>query len=99
MILANVIYSFIVMATVVTIINYDHTVITIENYDPKTFIEQATGSTKMYFLLSPGTSGNAWTREYQRGKYHCTVDLLFDWFGIICMTTDIFLAKQTNPNQ
>jgi hypothetical protein len=35
-------------------------------------------------------------------KYHCTVDLLFDWFGISCMTTDNFLflfAKQTNPNQ
>ena len=25
------------------------------------------------------------------GKYHCTVDLLFDWFGISCMTTEIFL--------
>jgi hypothetical protein len=24
------------------------------------------------------------------GKYHCTVDLLFDWFGIFCMTTDNF---------
>jgi hypothetical protein len=24
------------------------------------------------------------------GKYHCTVDLLFDWFGISCMTTDNF---------
>ncbi len=24
------------------------------------------------------------------GKYHCTIDLLFDWFGIICMTTDNF---------
>ncbi len=22
------------------------------------------------------------------GKYHCTVDLLFDWFGISCMTSD-----------
>jgi hypothetical protein len=22
------------------------------------------------------------------GKYHCTFDLLFDWFGISCMTTD-----------
>jgi hypothetical protein len=21
-------------------------------------------------------------REYKGGKYHCTVDLLFDWFGI-----------------
>jgi hypothetical protein len=24
------------------------------------------------------------SREYQRGKYHCTVDLLFDWFGLVC---------------
>jgi hypothetical protein len=22
-----------------------------------------------------------------KGKYNCTVDLLFDWFGISCMTT------------
>ncbi len=22
------------------------------------------------------------------GKYHCTIDLLFDWIGIGCMTTD-----------
>jgi hypothetical protein len=28
------------------------------------------------------------TREYYRGKYHCTIDLLLDWFGISCMTTD-----------
>ncbi len=27
-------------------------------------------------------------REYYRGKYHCTVDLLFDWFRI--MTTENF---------
>jgi len=26
----------------------------------------------------------------ERGKYHCAVDLLFDWFGISCMTTDYF---------
>ncbi len=25
------------------------------------------------------------SREYQRGKYHCTVDLLFDWFGLVCL--------------
>jgi hypothetical protein len=25
-----------------------------------------------------------------KGKYHCTVDLLFDWFGISCMTTENF---------
>jgi hypothetical protein len=24
------------------------------------------------------------------GKYHCTVNLLFDWFGISCRTTDNF---------
>ncbi len=22
-------------------------------------------------------------REYYGGKYHCTVDLLFDWFGLV----------------
>ncbi len=38
-----VIYSFIVLATVITIVNYDHTVIMIINYDRKTFIVQATG--------------------------------------------------------
>ncbi len=39
------------------------------------------------------------SKEYYRGKYHCTIDLLFDWFGISCMTTDNFLfwfANQTN---
>jgi hypothetical protein len=24
------------------------------------------------------------------GKYHCTIDLLFDWFGISCMAADNF---------
>ncbi len=31
------------MATVITIVNYDHTVVMIINYNPKTFIVQATG--------------------------------------------------------
>jgi len=22
--------------------------------------------------------------EYLLGKYHCTIDLLFDWFGLAC---------------
>ncbi len=22
--------------------------------------------------------------NYERGKYHCTIDLLFDWFGLDC---------------
>ncbi len=34
------------------------------------------------------------TREYKRVKYHCTVDLLFDWFGISCMTTDNNQSKR-----
>ncbi len=23
-------------------------------------------------------------REYWKGKYYCTIDLLFDWFGLVC---------------
>jgi hypothetical protein len=38
-----VIYSFIVLATVIMIVNYNSAVITIVNYYPKTFIVQATG--------------------------------------------------------
>jgi len=38
--------------------------------------------------------------EYQRGKYHCTVDLLFDWLGISCMMTDNFcFYLQNRPIQ
>ncbi len=38
-----IIYSFIVLASVIMIVNYNHIVITIVNYDRKTFIVQATG--------------------------------------------------------
>ncbi len=31
-----------------------------------------------------------WNQGILKGKYHCTIDLLFDWLGISCMTTDIF---------
>jgi hypothetical protein len=31
-----------------------------------------------------------------KGKYHCDVDLLFDWFGISCMTTDNFFFCKTS---
>jgi hypothetical protein len=34
-----------------------------------------------------------------KGKYYSTVDFLFDWFGISCMTTEIFVVVLTNPNQ
>ncbi len=30
------------------------------------------------------------SREYYRGEYHCNIDLLFNWFGISCMTTENF---------
>jgi len=35
-------------------------------------------------------------RNTNGGKYHCTVDLLFDWFGISCMTTDNFCCYLIN---
>jgi hypothetical protein len=51
--------------------------------------------------VDAGTPVCIHSKEYLRGKYHCTVDLLFDWLGISCMTTDNFLlfVKQTNPYQ
>ncbi len=33
---------------------------------------------------------NRQAREYERGKYQCTIDLLFGMFGISCMTTNNF---------
>ncbi len=37
-----------------------------------------------------------WAREYWRGKHHCTIDLLCDWFGISCITTDSFCFYMLN---
>jgi hypothetical protein len=37
-----IIYNYIILATVIMILNYDRTVITIINYNPKSFIVQAT---------------------------------------------------------
>ncbi len=36
------------------------------------------------------------TGNTKGGKYHCTVDLLFDWFEISCMTTDNFCFNLQN---
>ncbi len=41
-----VIFSFIVLATVISIVNYDLTIITIVNYDRKTFKVPDTGATQ-----------------------------------------------------
>ncbi len=39
-------------------------------------------------FLSHGASTGGWTRTLDQGilkeKYHCTVDLLFDWFELVC---------------
>ncbi len=38
-------------------------------------------------MLRMQCSGNAWMispGNTKRGKYHCTIDLLFDWFGLVC---------------
>ncbi len=57
-------------------------------FEGKAWSLQASGITKQNRLGSKGLQGQ--TREYLRGKYHCTIDLLFDWFRISCMTTDKF---------
>ncbi len=31
-----------------------------------------------------------------KGEYHCIIDLLYDWFGISCMTTDNFCLYLQN---
>jgi hypothetical protein len=45
-------------------------------------------------LLPPSLSSKFYTRvkilgkdkpgNTKGGKYHCTIDLLFDWFGLVC---------------
>jgi hypothetical protein len=45
----------------------------------------------LVFLVAIFRAGNT-----EGGKYHCTVDLLFEWFGISCMTTDNFCSNLQN---
>jgi hypothetical protein len=35
----------------------------------------------------------------KRGKYHCTVDLLFDWFGLTCFAKKLSVVIKLIPNQ
>jgi hypothetical protein len=53
---------------------------------------------ELFFNLSNGKQklGKGIIRDYLRGKYHCTMDLLFDWFGISWMTTDNFCFYLSN---
>jgi len=39
----------------------------------------------MFTLVAYDCTGNT-----KGEKHHCTIDLLFDWFGISCIKTDIF---------
>ncbi len=40
---------------------------------------------KVFYSAWRGEGAMTLSREYWRGKYHCTVDLLFDWwFGLVC---------------
>jgi hypothetical protein len=39
---------------------------------------------------SLGQKSKSLSREYLSGKYHCTIDPLFDWFGFVCLRTDFF---------
>jgi hypothetical protein len=48
-------------------------------------------------MVLPGTEPlYIMARNTKGGKYHCTIDLLFDWFGISCMTTDNFCFHLQN---
>ncbi len=40
--------------------------------------------------LQQGTLSEGKDQGILKGKYHCTVDLLSDWFGMTGMTTDNF---------
>ncbi len=41
-------------------------------------------------IILPNAVLNRYQQGILKGTYDCTVDLLFDWFGISCMTTDNF---------
>jgi hypothetical protein len=43
-------------------------------------------STKLFFRHDRHYLGQGILKR----EYHCTIDHLFDWFGISCMTTDNF---------
>ncbi len=39
------------------------------------------------------------SREYYRGIYHCTVNLLFDWFGLVCFANTFFVSFHTTNSK
>ncbi len=62
---------------------------TILYYSPLAFkgivlLSQMQNDIKKGFLVCCAV--DCYIREYWRGKYQCTIDLLFDWFGLVCFT-------------
>ncbi len=47
-------------------------------------------NSKLFICSISDIEYKLYTQGTLKGKYYCTVDLLFDWFGISCMTTDNF---------
>ncbi len=39
---------------------------------------------KLLFFFSLSQNLNVDPGNTEGGKYHCTIDLLFDWFGLVC---------------
>jgi hypothetical protein len=73
--------------------NYHQLAMLVESYNGQLF----------YLWLFNQTRYNVcFDREYLRGKYHCTVDLLFDWFGLVCFENKkqkLSVVIQLLPNQ
>ncbi len=60
------------------------------NKDQRSSLYLQSAMKKSCFSALVPVSNDGFSREYYRGKNHCTIDLLFDWFGISCMTADNF---------
>jgi len=41
-------------------------------------------------MVGSGKTEAIFNQGILKGEYHCTIDLLFDWFGISSMATDNF---------
>ncbi len=69
---------------------------------------------KLFSLLivpgknKPGPIGRPMSGNTKRGEHHCTVDLLFDWFGLVCFANNnkncqlsysLFQTSQTGGQQ
>jgi hypothetical protein len=95
-----IIYSFIVLATVIVIINYDHTVITIVYYNRNTFIVQGTVQTKFpskrsYIPLDGATTLSIMTLNLPSlrkndTKFHSKKNILTEMPSVI-LPSDVIL--------